>query len=180
MIVKLKELIRLLSELKIEYNTKEITEHNNKCYYVTFICNKMPDQNTKDKIVSYFPEEYKLEFKVTYKPYTIASIKDIIYTALNGDYTYCVIDRELKLYLDGTINMDNISWGDIKRVIDKDGFFNSWTIEINGKLFQPDLLNDEIAYNNSKRKTIVLLDEIKNLIILLNTTNSIDQFLKEI
>ena len=140
----------------------------------------MPEQETKSLIASYFPEKFELKFTVTYKPHTIDSIKDIISPALNGDYVYKVIGRVLKLYLDGTINADNINWGNIKRVIDKDGFFYSWEIEINGKKFHPDLLTNEISFNNSKRVAIINEDDIQDLIILLNTTKTVEQFLLEV
>ena len=172
MIIKLKELIRILSGLNIEYRI------GNKIVVLT--CSKMPDQKTKDLIASYFPEKYKLKFKEDYKICTMISIKDIITPALNGDYSHSVIGKELKLYLDGTVNPGNITWSDIKRVIDKDGFFDSWVVEINGKKFHPDLLADETIYNNSKREKVISRDEITNLSIILNTTTNVEEFLKRI
>ncbi len=149
----------------------EIAEEDNK---ILFICPKMPKTSTKIELVKIIPKEQAYGFIEGMKTSTVIKLKAIverfrIYSAnISGsrDVIYTINTKKDK--------------DDILKTVDKifrdDGFFTSWKININGekKLFFPTI------DRNLKRDTIISNSDCMDILISLETTRTVDEFLSKI
>lgn len=147
---------------------------------VIFTCPRELDRKEQALLISNIPTQFDYKFEVNYKSATIKALYSLIVPSLMGNLTHRVISDKINLYIDSNLNLDDINWVKVKKIINKDGFFKSWEVSVNGNPYKPSLLSDEIAKNNRIREKIINNDDITNLRIILHTSRTLDEFIKRI
>jgi hypothetical protein len=147
----------------------EVFESDNKIF---FYCPKI-NNDIKETLIRKLPMNTPYEFIEGPKPITSLSIKAIL--AMSGIINAHInqSSRRLKIETLSGISLDESLFDELNRIIEKDGYFDSWTF-IQGDNSRTVYFN--LSKGKPVRKTSIHKDEVTNLIIALNTT-SVDEFL---
>lgn len=156
-----KVLAKKCKDLKIE----NVVENDG--LSVTLRCSEIPDKHIQTDIESIVPNSIKCNFIESPKTATIEAIKNTL--LLKG--THSINNRKLIIK---TSKLSQSELLDIKEIVNSDSYFSSYEI------IGINLLTNEIEYNNTLREKVINSDDILNLTILLNTTNTVVEFIKGI
>ena len=150
---------------------------------IIFMCPKMPEEKTKVELVDIIPKSMRYEFIEAPKTSTIFAIRAILIQL--GAYKSIVQPSGRTLKIEAlnlqSIDSDNPAWDSISQLLKKDGFFTAWEITFNDNTIKYDLnIDKEIEKQHHIRDHRIQGDDITNLKIILNSTQDVNDFLKEL
>lgn len=159
-----------INKIAHEANLEIITE-NDKIY----IYGPKISESIKKKLIRKLPIETTYEFIEGPKPLTSLSLRAILSMSGIINAEIKVIKKSLEIEVISGISINERLFDELNNIIQKDGYFDSWTfIHNNTKRTSYFNLNE----NRPVRDTSILKDEITDLIITLNTISSIDEFIE--
>lgn len=162
--------LKEINDIAHQENLEIITE-NDKIY----IYGPKISEETKQRLIRRIPMETTYEFIEGPKPLTSLSLRAILSMSGIINASIRVIKKTLEIEIISGISINEQLFDELNNLIQKDGFFDSWTlIHKDTKRITYFNLNE----NRPVRDTTILQDEITDLIITLNTTENIDEFLK--
>lgn len=153
-------------------NNMEIISENETIY---FVHPRKIDETIKSSILKEVPEKYKCDFSENPKP----STKIMLNTILNstGNWELSQSGRQVTINITANIPDNEFFFNNLDKIFRSDGYFDFWKIIINNSYENTGYY---ISLEKSKRNTVIQKDEITNLIITLKTTDSVQEFLKQI
>ena len=155
---------------------------------LTIICPKLPSKKDKSQILSLIPEDIrdgiKIDFEEGPKPRTLNHFGSILKATMATGSVEAAPDqkkRYIKVNLNGNTTTESVDWSKISEIFERDGWFESWDVVLNGDIVLT--YNRKIVKelnNNQFRGTVIQKDEITNLQILLETEKDFDKLLEQL
>lgn len=157
-------------------NKAEPTQSGSKIIIITPKKLGVTEQSLFRSIV---PEEVPLEFRAGPKQATIEQVKQILVSAgAKGDF---ISDTPNAIFKIRDIDVMDPVWGQVTKILEGDGYFKSWTIQVEGS--QEVTINPDVVRAISTHKVrseVITEEDIKDLNIFLNASGSVDEFLGRI
>ena len=169
------QLCMLCSAKKIE----TIVGNDNKIH---LFCAELPDGKEKESITSLIPNDCQYEFHHSIKETSLLALRHLLTMAEARSFKMRNENRCLTLDIDGQIPDDHPAWAEINKVLTMDGYYKRWTIAVNGSeyyTYDPVVAEDH-QKNQDNHERIIKDDDVMNLKIALESTDSVDEFLKQI
>jgi hypothetical protein len=147
---------------------------------LVFVCAAKPSRRIQEQLKAYLPDPGQSEFIEHVKPQTIEKISELL---KGTDVRNLNVKEESGRKMTFRIACEeesSIPFGDFNDLIIKDGFLDEWTIEAG---------NDTTTYNkkvmqalksNCCKDTGIQEDDILNLRILLESSDTVEDFIKSI
>jgi len=132
------------------------------------------DESIKTEFLKEAPASYTCKFTENFKPSTQIMLASLL--ATSGMFTVNQTGRVLTITGTPFSDPKNL-FTEIDKVLRSDGYFDSWIFTSKDFKRTGYFLSLD---KRSDRDTIIQKDEITNLIISLKTTNSVEEFLKQI
>ena len=166
-----KEVMKLCKELNMEWFSNVNKTEN------VFYCSKKPSANEQKKVKVLLPKDAKIHFEETIKLGTVYSIETVLIMSTGMKPNITLDKSSLRVEVNPQLKVDENTQKVLNNVINNDGYIKSWEIIING---EKHIYNDSISEARVRNinRTPITDDDIVNLEIALNTTKTVEDFLK--
>lgn len=164
--------------------TKKCSELNveaiNTLAGMIIICPKLLGRKDKTQLVAMIPEDLRgrVAFEEGPKRSTLNHLMNIVKASgIGGGGEPDYDKRYIKFnFMGNAESSENTDWSSISELFEKDGYFDSWDILLNGKsiLSYNRKISQELQ-RNSFRDDVIMKDEITDLHILLETETDFDK-----
>jgi hypothetical protein len=165
----------LLLEACFKYGA-EPAQDNGK---ILIISPKELGKTEQTQIRSIIPEGFPVEFKTGPRMSTIIQIKQLLASVgAQGDFRS---DSPKAVFEVSGIDTLHPVWKDVNRLVQRDGYFTSWTIKADGsEITVNPLVLKALESHKDVRGLGISKDDISDLNILLNASTSVEDFLSKI
>ncbi len=160
-----------------EDNNIELTKNGNNKIILT--CSQEIDNSIKDKIKAIVSENTEITYQIAPKESTLDAIENMFkHLDINCKVNFDTKERHVIINVESKINLYLEDIANIRDRIDKDGYFETFEIYLNGN--KVSLLAEEITRNNNSHEKIIKESDIKDFLITLNTAESFEDLLNKI
>jgi len=124
---------------------------------------------------------HPIQFVETFKQSSAIRLREVFARAGAASFAMAANKRAVEIRVQGPIDKTDIPEPEVSDVMVKDGFFDTWTVALNGEeVYKTSAQAIRACEGHNIRERIINNDDIVNIKILVESCDSVDELLKKL